>query len=82
MKGDNLVSTETSLSLEQILRARYTQIAANIHADNENMEALERRGMRHGFEKREHERLKARQQVEYYKRDELRLIATRAGLKL
>ena len=70
-------------TLEQALRERYAQITANIKRDREEMaEFRETTGLTDTFEKRAYARFQDRIQREYHKRDELRLVAGRAGIKL
>lgn len=71
------------MTLEEALRERYLQVKANIARDQKQMDDLrDKTDLRHGFQKREFDAIKERKQVEYYKHDEIREIARRAGVKL
>jgi hypothetical protein len=71
------------ISLEEVLRARYEEIKHNIHYDTLRAALYAARtGLTDATEKRRHASMKERTQVEWYKADELRLIAHRAGIEL
>ncbi len=71
------------MDLEEALRERYEQVSSNIARDRQQARAYAAETKLHtGAEKRIHERMKDREQVEWYKRDELAMLASMAGVDL
>jgi len=74
---------KASAKLEEVLRHRYKQLNVNINYDKKELhEYRELTALVRAEHKRHYRRLQDRQQVELYKRDELRLVAQRADIEL
>ena len=71
------------MTLEEALRQRYWQVCANIGRDQALADEFrDKTHLRTGEQKRWHTRQLERVQVEWYKHDELKLVAGRAGIDL
>ena len=71
------------MNLEEALRERYSQVCRNIQADYDTAELFAKAtGLQNGYHKRQHSRMLERVQVEWYKHDELKVLAIMAGIDL
>ncbi len=74
---------DTELNLEAALRERYAQVKKNIEGDMFQADDFaQKTQLRTGEQKRWHKRQMERIQIEWYKHDELSMVAYKAGLDL
>src|SRR5215212_8118903 len=72
-----------TMTLEESIRHRYIQLCENIRRDRQAAKALAATTkLRTPEHKKQHQAIKERERVEWYKHDELKLVANRAGIDL